>query len=996
MILRRKSNRGFTLVETLFSILVLGFIMVSIASVFILMQKGSAQSRGYTDAQQNARVSIDYIVEKLRQAGADADYVRGQRFLVHGGPYQVAINGDLDDGQAIAGNAPLGAIDVNSSPNTVPAGGTSIYVPPRTFTTGAETVVLTLDSNADGIVSTSDRGDDVEESGINQHLYALKEYIYGNDGAGSNVVRSASLALIRGPVAYPDGTLPEPLFQYYYDHDEDVTTAEVLWGDTSPQDGQLNSTEIASLTPVPDSLLTLVRKVKVSVIGESDKFDQKFDDNEGFLSVSMSSEAYLRNSPRATSIILGVAYHDVDGDGVMDQNESGIPDVEVRLVGTTKSTRTNNFGKYYIALGAGSYSIQEVDPFGYTSTTPNLVSVSLSPGQAEQINFGDISSSGFGYIRGKVFEDLNQNGVIDAGENGIGEVLLSLDTGEEVFTNQNGDYSFIVQLGNYILVETDKEGYGSTTPNSAEITVASDGDTVVVDFGDIVSPDMGMIRGYVFLDEDEDGARSFGEPGLATVTLHLSSGDSTITNADGLYQFTVVPGIYKLWEIDPEGYISTTVNMYTDILVAPDTTITRNFGDILDSDIDFVEIVIGDTERALSVGALDFDEDNKNDQDVVLGTPYNGTTGNLLIYQNKWLNANTALTKLFSSEPTYRRSAISDINTISTADLSGDNNWDVLTGQQYNIGNNILLWFNQGGGDLGNSPDYLYSSSNGTYVMDSKIVDYNLDGHWDLIVGLKTSLGIFTGCIQTFRGQGGGVFMADQLITMAGSDVLLGEIWAVDTGDIDGDGDQDLLVGSHVSEYMGYLDVYRNGGNGLGEGVLGLYKWDSRYGAFGAVNDVKLIDMAEDDQADPDIIAAISRGPASGMVLLYLNDDGDRFGLPDTSGSYYGPLVSPRKPNDLFYPYAECISVDAAMINRDVFPDLLVGTRSSEFYTGDLFLLKTFGLLPSYGIQLNETSAGEVNTIDLADFNKDSRIDIVVGTRTSITQGKLIIYFYNE
>jgi len=217
----------------------------------------------------------------------------------------------------------------------------------------------------------------------------------------------------------------------------------------------------------------------------------------------------------------------------------------------------------------------------------------------------------------------------------------------------------------------------------------------------------------------------------------------------------------------------------------------------------------------------------------------------------------------------------------------------------------------------------------------------------------------------------------------------------VDTGDIDGDSDQDLIIGSHVSDYMGYIDVYRNGGNGLGEGVLGVFKWDARYMAAGAVNDLKMIDMAEDDQEDDDILAAVSRAPGSGLVLLYLNN-GDSFGILDSTGSYLGPLVKTRMPNDIFYPSAECISLDAAMINRDVFPDILVGTRSSQYYTGDLLLLKTFGLLPSYGTQLNENSVGEINTIDVADFNKDSKTDIVVGTRTSMTQGKLIIYFYNE
>ncbi|MFH1755402.1 MAG: SdrD B-like domain-containing protein, partial [Candidatus Latescibacterota bacterium] len=603
-----QKRSGFTLVETLFSILVMGFIMVSIASIFVLMQKSSTRSTGYTDAQQNARVALDYVTDNLRQAGSKADYIKGQLFLVHGGPYQVAINADIDNGQTIGGHNPLGAIDVDASPNTVPGGGTTIYAPQSTFTTGAETVVLTMDSNGDGIVSTSDQGDDVEEGGINQHLYSLQKQTYGADGSGSNEVQVTSLALIRGPVVYPDGSYPPPLFQYFYDDDENPNTPDLLWGDDSPQDGELNSTEIAALTEVPDSLLALVRQVKVTVIGEANKFDEQFASNNGFSSVSMSSEAYLRNSGRNTSVVLGQVFHDADGDGVLDQGESGISNAEIRLVGTSKSTTTDNFGKFYIPLGPGSYSIQEIDPFGYTSTTPNLVSVTLGPGQAHLVNFGDVSSGGVGIIQGKVFDDSNQDGIKDIGELGIKDVLLSLDSDDQVLSNSNGDYSFTVQMGNYNLVETDKDGYASTTPNNVEVVIASDGDTVTVDFGDMTNVNMGAIEGYVFIDDNKDGVNGFGESGLANVRMHLSSGDSTITNAEGYYQFSISPGVYDLWEVDPEGYTSTTVNKYVDILVAPDTTITLHFGDIPDNDADFIEIVIGDTERALSVKSLNLKE----------------------------------------------------------------------------------------------------------------------------------------------------------------------------------------------------------------------------------------------------------------------------------------------------------------------------------------------------------------------------------------------------
>ena len=41
-------------------------------------------------------------------------------------------------------------------------------------------------------------------------------------------------------------------------------------------------------------------------------------------------------------------------------------------------------------------------------------------------------------------------------------------------------------------------------------------------------------------------------------------------------------------------------------------------------------------------------------------------------------------------------------------------------------------------------------------------------------------------------------------------------------------------------------------------------------------------------------------------------------------------------------------------------------------------------------------SIGEVMTMSMSDFDRDRLKDIVVGTRTSSTQGKLIIYFYKQ
>jgi 3D (Asp-Asp-Asp) domain-containing protein len=80
-------------------------------------------------------------------------------------------------------------------------------------------------------------------------------------------------------------------------------------------------------------------------------------------------------------------------------------------------------------------------------------------------------------------------------------------------------------------------------------------------------------------------------------------------------------------------------------------------------------------------------------------------------------------------------------------------------------------------------------------------------------------------------------------------------------------------------------------------------------------------------------------------------------------------------------------------LNNDLFPDVAYGTRSSAAYTGDVYILPAYGTLPPAGTKINVTNSGEIITMDVADFNKDNRPDIVVGTRDSATHGILVVYF---
>lgn len=979
-------NAAFTLVEMIFSILIIGVLFIALASIFILFQRSSAATSDYTEAQQNARVAVDFITDLLRQAGSQIDYTRGQRAIVHAGPYQIVFNADLDNGKTIDGLGPLSAIDPAFQPKTVPPDGTILYTPER-FESDAETVVLTLDSNSDGVINGADRGDDPEETGPNRNLFMLKRVIYGYNGSGQNEIRTSNLSLVRGPNLFPTWNTPEPLFQYWYDHDDNPSTPDRLWGDSN-NNGMIDGAEIGAITPVTNANLHRIRKIRTAAIAESNRYDKRYETNGGFLAVSMSSEVYARNiAARSNGNIYGRVFHDSNSNGIIDFGETGLYNVEIRIAGTSRSTRTDNFGNFYMSLPPGDYSIQEIDPPGFVSVTPNLVSISLAAGQVRMVNFADRSVLPRGVIRGTVFEDSNKDGILNPDELGLENVLISLDDGSQCYTNSMGRYSFVVQLGTYQVIESDPVGYTSTTPNTMTATVTNDGDTVAVDFGNFSGDVTGMLHGYVFLDANEDGLRNSGEEGIPNVVLRMSNGDSTITNAIGYYKINLAPGTYSITEKDPKGYTSTTVNTYSNILISPDTIVVRNFGDILVVQSDFVEIHISNTDRVLSVVTADLREDALRDQDIVLGTALATGFGNMLVFHNMRESSTTPITELFESEPTYRRDAGQNINSLSQCDISGDGVPDIVTGLDCSVSPNIKLWLTGSGGLINSAPGSSYVTSGITVVMDSKFSDFNGDGVPDLAAALKSELGAFKGGFEIYRGEGDASFSAMQYITEGGTSgsLDLGEIWALDTGDLDGDGDEDIVIGSHDNAISGYIDIYLNNG-------YGSFVWHSRYIAPGAVNDIKIIDMMEDDQEDLDILAATMTSSTSGYIALWLNEN-CIFGLPDTTGYTFAPEETPRWPDDLVDAQGAALCLATLHANRDIFPDVAYGTRNSVFYTGDIFILQAYGTLPISGDKINKTSPGEVVTLDTADFNKDNRPDIAVGTRSSATQGKLIAYF---
>ena len=122
---------------------------------------------------------------------------------------------------------------------------------------------------------------------------------------------------------------------------------------------------------------------------------------------------------------------------------------------------------------------------------PYLLQAGLHPttGQCAVLSFEKfrIGDGSGGDVFGKVFADLDHDGVRDAGEAGFAGQQVRLVTGSSAVlavTDQDGNYRFdAVAAGSYTVEYTVPSGYLSTTPTSFSLEICGCADVAVADFG---------------------------------------------------------------------------------------------------------------------------------------------------------------------------------------------------------------------------------------------------------------------------------------------------------------------------------------------------------------------------------------------------------------------------------------------------------------------------------------------------------------------------------
>ncbi len=245
-----------------------------------------------------------------------------------------------------------------------------------------------------------------------------------------------------------------------------------------------------------------------------------------------------------SSAIGDFVWYDTDGDGEQDPGEIGFKNIGVGVTGPggyNQATTTDSAGLYLVTgvTQSGTYTVTINTaslPAGVNPVPTNQPSASaphnvLNPQDYLRADYG-FNGGNPGTIGDLVFRDLDNDGVRDVGEPGIGNVTVDLTDGSGVHiatttTAVDGSYDFSgVFPGTYQVVVTDTNGAlfdvqlcaGSSPTGNIGLLAGQDYNGA--DFGYCPNEE-GLIGDLVFHDQDGDGFFDPDESGIELVELEL-------------------------------------------------------------------------------------------------------------------------------------------------------------------------------------------------------------------------------------------------------------------------------------------------------------------------------------------------------------------------------------------------------------------------------------------------------------------------------------------
>jgi prepilin-type N-terminal cleavage/methylation domain-containing protein len=978
------ARNGFTLMEILLTVVILGVVMIALMTVVLTSSRSKISALNSIESVQSARTAVAMMTRDLRAAGygADRDASPGQPGIAYIDSLEVLINANLAPYPVVSASAPPAAYEPAGNPRPRPLVGTD-WTPPMKYRTGAELVRYTLDVNDDGQVDANDIADAVVTEAArtpNPQDYVLVRQVYGDSTgnvAGNNGGDLERIALVNRP-----GAGVPPMFRVY------------LQGSNSPWDW--------SNGPVPAAQLGDIERVEITVAAASSRPDWRKQYNRTVLHSEVNSFRNIPDFGAPEYAVDGYVFDDQNRDRSRDTGEPGIPNVLITLGG--HSTFTNATGYFLLRVHAGTYTLRHKPTAGYDNfTSPDSFVVTL-PNPTTR-SFADIAKSG-GWVKMHAFHDLDTGGDYDAGEPAIqGIKYTMLSSGEVAYSDANGEARLFAPTGAYSVAASPPDSLVTTTPNPVSGTMAS-GDSARFDTGLRITS-TGSVSGKVYRDANRNGTFDGIDSGIQGVYVGVTSdgGASFVgyayTDASGDYTITAPTNDppktkpYSIFCIVPSGFYPTTTTSISPLWVQASATVTdQNFG------MASFQIITLNASRVLSLSSGDLIEKDWNgnqtqnahqDADIVLGADAGGTD-NISCWFNDYNNS-----PLFSASPDYTRNAPQSVLSIAldTLDTAAPvSRPDVVTGTKANLAGNFFVWLNQNsGGNEGILPT-TYTSGRNYRTNDNGDVSALLSmdcagGRMpDLIVGTKSPTS-GNGTIEIWQSNDTATpsFTRDEVYPNAGGipGNRMGEVTGMVLADLNNDGRRDLIVGTRTGPYMGEVLVFMNSSKINGSRFLHRASLSI---PGEAVTAVAACDV--DGDGWKDIVVGTQSGPGTGDLNLWHNGSSVvawDFTLART-------VAAPGL----------VLALGTADLGGTARQDIAMGWRRDDAsYVGGVSIWYTdLGTLPPYGV---DPSAGEVvnmvPAVTTNNFNFGVKpslptppylTDLAAGVKVTSTTGALVVF----